>query len=636
MTRDTSALRIAATAAALIAAPIYLLTMARQVGFVDRGEMAAVAATLGIAHPTGYPTLTLLGHLATRALPAHPLLALNALAALLVAASAAALTVLFERWMRALENAGAPALHDAPRALLALLSALGLALSATWWQQANGFEAYALHALTLPLTLGAGLAWCGVGATGDEPPFETRRGLWFGLVLGLGFTAHMTVGLLGPALLLLAFRHAELRRTPQRLLPVLGGLLVGLTPYLYLPLRAAQHPRFDWGDPRTLGRFIDHVSGKEFRAWMWSDPHTYERQLGYFGARVPWDLAWIGVPLALVGWIVLWRRERMLAIATLLIGAAGLLYAGGYQIRDIDSYFMTTLLALGLAAAAGVYAVAARWNMTVATLVAVAWVSLAFGLHWQSCNESRNTMARDLAVDLLTPLPENSVVWTSQWDYGLSASYWLQDVAGLRRDVTVVSPALTRDAWYLDELARRAPFLCVPPTPEVARFRALLAARASGDSLGVAHADALRSLITRGAARPSFVTGEVSSEFTPGFERVPIGLARLLVRDTAYVAARPYRFQFRSWRNRVDAYFATSHWIYGEALVARAGYELAHGRPNTAHDWAVAASAFDPHLAPRDVGPQPFDGRELMLQCIGFFAELDLALRAPAPADSTR
>ena len=42
---------------------IYLQTLAPTVWFIDSGELASVAITLGIAHPTGYPLFTLIGHL---------------------------------------------------------------------------------------------------------------------------------------------------------------------------------------------------------------------------------------------------------------------------------------------------------------------------------------------------------------------------------------------------------------------------------------------------------------------------------------------------------------------------------------------------------------------------------------------
>ena len=79
---------VAAIGVFLLAFAIYVATTVRGLDYVDSGELAAVARTLGIAHPTGYPTFTLLGHLWASVVPLRPILALNLLAALLAAASA--------------------------------------------------------------------------------------------------------------------------------------------------------------------------------------------------------------------------------------------------------------------------------------------------------------------------------------------------------------------------------------------------------------------------------------------------------------------------------------------------------------------------------------------------------------------
>ena len=42
---------------------VYLLTLAPTVALGDSPELAIAAHRLGIAHPTGYPLYTLLGHL---------------------------------------------------------------------------------------------------------------------------------------------------------------------------------------------------------------------------------------------------------------------------------------------------------------------------------------------------------------------------------------------------------------------------------------------------------------------------------------------------------------------------------------------------------------------------------------------
>ena len=44
---------------------VYILTLSRSVYFGDSGELIAVARTLGIAHPPGYPLYTMIAHLFT-------------------------------------------------------------------------------------------------------------------------------------------------------------------------------------------------------------------------------------------------------------------------------------------------------------------------------------------------------------------------------------------------------------------------------------------------------------------------------------------------------------------------------------------------------------------------------------------
>jgi len=42
---------------------VYIVTLAPTVGFIDTGELATVCIKLGVAHPTGYPLFTLIGHI---------------------------------------------------------------------------------------------------------------------------------------------------------------------------------------------------------------------------------------------------------------------------------------------------------------------------------------------------------------------------------------------------------------------------------------------------------------------------------------------------------------------------------------------------------------------------------------------
>ena len=68
---------------AAVALVLYLVTLAPTVATGDSGELAAVAATLGLAHPPGYPTFTLLGHLFTWLPFGDPAYRVNLLSAVL-------------------------------------------------------------------------------------------------------------------------------------------------------------------------------------------------------------------------------------------------------------------------------------------------------------------------------------------------------------------------------------------------------------------------------------------------------------------------------------------------------------------------------------------------------------------------
>src|ERR1700730_631895 len=70
----------------LISFIVYLQTMAHSVPFIDGGELATVCATLGIAHPTGYPIFCIVGYLfANLPIASSVILRLNIMSAFFVA-----------------------------------------------------------------------------------------------------------------------------------------------------------------------------------------------------------------------------------------------------------------------------------------------------------------------------------------------------------------------------------------------------------------------------------------------------------------------------------------------------------------------------------------------------------------------
>jgi hypothetical protein len=126
---------------------VYVLTLARDVTVTDSGELAAAAATLGIAHPPGYPLFTLLGWAFIHLVPVETVIFRVGL----VSALAAAATALFIHRL-ALRLLAEPEPGSAA-ATGALGGALLYAFSRTPWSQAVVAEVYTLQALLVVLFL---------------------------------------------------------------------------------------------------------------------------------------------------------------------------------------------------------------------------------------------------------------------------------------------------------------------------------------------------------------------------------------------------------------------------------------------------------------------------------------------------
>lgn len=657
--------RLAPYAAATIAFALYLLTLNPTFGFIDKGELVAAASTLGIPHPTGYPTIMMLGYLATIILPMREVLALNVLSAMLGAAGVGVLSVAFaellrrlrarvrrrtraskkERRKEASESAAVyvPVEHDTRDALYGALGALFVGLTATWWNQANGFEVYSLHALMLGLVLLFFLRYVHRVIDPDSPNTderEARRLRWlFALSLGLAFTNHLTVVLLAPGFLVYWIWSWHSRRHGQNspsaaareLLRLVPGFVIGLLPYLYLPIRAAQDPLFNWGDPDSLSRLYHHVSGRQYQLWFMADESVFAQQTSFFLSKLPSELGYVGLVLAAVGLVALLIRNVRVGVMTVLLFIICFLWAGRYDILEIEPYYMLCILALGIWAAVG-----ARWLEDIAgpaiglgsmALLIVATASINVG----RTNERTNVMVEDMTVNVLSTLPPKAVVISSQWDFWVSGSWYMQAVERMRPDVVVIDQELLRRSWYLDQMATWHPDVMAMVAPQVERFRTEVLKFEEGEpydpeTIQSAYIGMIDALIDSSYAhRPVFVSGEVPQEMGSRYRRVPNYLMLRLMRDSTYIEQEFPAYKFRRWQDRVDHYAAKAHELYARSSYARALYEAQFGRNDLAKRYYEHALSFDPGWDTDDVMDQALNSEEQTHGTIGFFHQLRAA-----------
>ncbi len=450
--------------AALGAFGVYYATGAPGLTFIDSGELAAVCYLPGIAHPTGYPLYTIMGWLIIQLFtPRTPIVLLNTLSAIFSSFS----LLVFSRAVMHLFNNDIAKDRLQPTDLAATCSVAGstmlLACSAVFWSVSLVTEVYALHALFITLFIFLSLQACGAKnqpENGKKPAAFRWVALLF-LTVGISFSHHMSTILFIPALIyLLIVQKTWQTLAIKQLLLLPLCLLCGLSFYLYLPLRAANFPMLNWGNPQTWEAFIWHVTGKQYRVWMFSSPAAALQQLEYFLTLV--IKAFGVVPLLLVPfglWHLFHRNRRMLWF-TLILAATDLLYAVNYDIQDVDPYFLPVFVVMALwmgsamlfFASKALYKWKSLYYIVLGSLCSLFLFPLL--LNFNEVNQSKNRLVEQYSRTILNTLEPNALIFSYQWDYFCSACYYLQVVEGIRPDVIMIEVQLLKRSWYITQLQK--------------------------------------------------------------------------------------------------------------------------------------------------------------------------------------
>ena len=421
-----------------VALALYASTLLRDVGLWDTAEFQAIGPVLGTAHPTGYPTYTLIAWLASVVLQPFGNEAYRAdlLSALLMAAAAALLAVGVVQATR--------------RWPLGLLAGFAFAVTPVAWKWGLRADPHALHVFFAALLLVLLAAW----ASRREHD-EQRAGWWLlaaAVVFGLSLGNHALTLLLAPGIAAYVLMVAPriLWRQWRLVLACAGTIaLVAALVYLYLPLRSAMDPPLDYANPETWESFWYVVLGEQFQ--------------GSFGPLSPfadivagtWDelvrnLGPLSILAAAGAILGLMRHPRLTVLGLLWFGCTWL-FAMGYPNAAIERYYLVPLLvaALWIALAAdAIWDVLAETlgrpgrevvvKVATAALVVVLLVVVAIPLPGRhgKLDASADSWGRDF-LDATFEAIERDAVVVSWWSFSTPLWYgrWVE---GRREDITII------------------------------------------------------------------------------------------------------------------------------------------------------------------------------------------------------
>ncbi len=485
---------------------LYLITLAPTTSWWDTSEYIATAHILGIPHPPGNPFFVVLAR-AWSLLLAPLGLSVAVRINLFAAVTSAGASFFFflvahrvlsatmrERWMATVGAAAATLIG---------------ATAFTVWNQSNVNE----KVYTLSVVIIAAVSWLALRwYDRKDEPGGLRPLLAAIYLMVLGSTSHLMSILALPALglfVLLAGPGILVSgRFWSRVIPL---VIIGISFNFFLPIRAAQRPVINEGDPvcenlvesavaiYTNGKAgcpalsssltreqygkadwrterqapIAHQMFNYFQWFDWQWARGLDPSEQPLGARLPATMLFFA--LGLMGFMVLWRADQKIfwffasLAATLTVGLVVYLnFKYGYslaahvqdfrlhEVRERDYFFVAGFMLWGVIAGIGL---AGFWSalseqiggdyVKASPLFLIACVPLVF--NWSWADRSGDYAARDWAYDLLMSVEPYGILFTNG-DNDTFPLWYVQEVEGVRKDVTVIVVQYLYTEWYAAQL----------------------------------------------------------------------------------------------------------------------------------------------------------------------------------------
>jgi len=497
----------AAIASALVLA-LYIATLAPSTAMWDASEYITAAFVLGIPHPPGNPFFVLVGRVfALLPLGESVAVRINVLAALCSAITAGLWFLVAERvlarwfaerWQRIVGGA--------------LAALIGATAFTVWNQSVVNEKVYTVSLLFFAVVSWLTVRWC------DDPDGARadRVLVLVAYLIGLGYTNHPAGFLVAPAVVV-----AVLARRPRTLLRwrllLVGALAfaLGLTPFAYMPIRAAHFPALNEGEPTgctqgigvgctfsavTYERLMANVNREQYgkpdlsvrqaplpaQIGMWWLYFEWQWLRDAYGEspRTQQALAVVFLALGMLGGHVHWKRDRhsfwffgplVFTVTFALVFYMNFKYGASQapeladavprEVRDRDYFYLwsysawSVWVALGLAwlwrTAADRLATAMptrRAWLLASPVLAVAVVPLAG--NWNQASRAGELATRDWAHDLLNSVEPYGVLVTGG-DNDTFPLWFAQEVEGVRQDVVVAVTSLLNTDWYVRGIVRR-------------------------------------------------------------------------------------------------------------------------------------------------------------------------------------
>jgi hypothetical protein len=599
---------------------VYLFTIAPSVVQIDSGELAAVQATLGIAHPTGYPLFTIVGYIFSLIpLPFTKIFQLNLLAAIYCSAAVGVfihtIKLCFDnlslfvskkttqskeskikkkKKLKSEKEKTQSEISEVTKIISAVFGGLALAFSNTFWFQSTSVEVYSLHLLLITIIILMLVKAYIISFKSDE----IKPWLIFAVMLALGFTNHMTTLLILPGTAFIYFSRFKINQASVKrvLIMILIFLPILIIIYSYLPIRAVQNPIINWGNPIDMERILRHISGKQYQVWLFSSMEAAKKQFVYFIESLPFEF-YLTLVAGTIGLFFSYIKAKKLFLFLIITFLSTVLYSINYDIHDIDAYFLLAFVMISFFSAFGAVKLFMMKGASQKVVMGILGIVLAiqFYFNFDKVSQSNVYTFEDYTKALIGSVSEDAIIFSYQWDFFISESYYYQFVENYRTDVKIVDKELLRRSWYYNQLNSYDPSLLEGIENEIDQFLLALqpferSENFDANKLENLYRTIMSKLVTTNIDKrdfyiaPELVEQEMKrGEFAlpPGYSLVPDLFLFKVVKGNEYVSAADPDFTIRFPKKR-NHYIDSIEKFVGTILSNRAAYEIRFGKSERA------------------------------------------------------
>ena len=417
MLRKGKILPAAVLAVSCLVWVLFLKTLCPSVHVGDSGELIVASWSLGVAHNPGYPLYSLLGRGFGFIAVGNSAFRINLFSAVCTVFAALFAFLTIVRLWRSV--------------WLASIASGLLAVSTTVWWQSTDAEVYTLYALCLSALLYLLARFVQDG--------DVRFLYCAAFVFGLSLANHVSLLMMVPPILVVLWGKG-LIGDPRRLVACAVLIALGLSCYIFLPIRAANHPPINWSNPATLEAFLYHVTAKEHRgkALLGAGFQGTSERFGSILKMLTTQYWWgspIFVAIVLVGFVLLAKRHRLFLAAVLAI-VSNIIYIEFLNVVPLQATgfgypcYLTLILLFSLG-------LNRLWRSLPRLSVAAGICVLALGIlgNWHMNDRSRDRIAYLFARNLLLPLQPGSALLVEGDNQAFTTMY-LQSVEGVRPDLS--------------------------------------------------------------------------------------------------------------------------------------------------------------------------------------------------------